>query len=427
MRAGPLVLAAALALAAPSVARAQRPDPQAPTVTPSEAALLAEVESLRAERPEAALALLESRRRPDSSPALDLALGNLLAEADRLDEAEAAFRTAIRRHPDFRAALGNLARLHLLRDQPGPAAEAFRRLLALDPADPDTLHLLGQALLGLDQPVSAETAFRQALLHGGPEAEVRAGLVQALIGQERLDEAAALLREMTARSPHRALPWRLRAGVSLNRGEPDRALVEIETARRLGLADTDMLRWQGDLYLGRGQPGEAAVAYERAFAIGEGPPDALLRAARAWAEAGDLTRASGLLERIPAEEIDPAARRSRLLLRAELARLAEDPVEARKALEELVAEDPGQGRAMLELGRLAADAGQTEEALLWFERAGRIAGYEAASRVEQARIEAARRRFGTAADRVEEALAFDPTPALERYRDQLRRLAEIEE
>ena len=65
-----------------------------------------------------------------------------------------------------------------------------------------------------------------------------------------------------------------------------------------------------------------------------------------------------------------------LLGLARCRRALNQPEEARQLLQTLLAEHPGSWAAMADLGRLALDAGQTEEAANWFRRAAQLRPYE---------------------------------------------------
>jgi hypothetical protein len=85
--------------------------PFEPTVTRAEAQLLRRAAELLETDPKAAIALLEDAQSPDSSAALDFALGNFHYQAEELEQAAVAYRAAIGKMPLFRQALNNLGRV----------------------------------------------------------------------------------------------------------------------------------------------------------------------------------------------------------------------------------------------------------------------------------------------------------------------------
>lgn len=396
-----------------------------PTVTTQEAALLGEVEDLRPTDPTAALDRLTARTRPDSSAALPFAAGNLHFEQGRRDEAVEAYRDALERFPRFRLAAVNLARVLLTREDPKPAAEILTRFVGAALADADVYLLLGHARLQQAQPASAETAFRQALLLRPAHHDARMGLAWALIEQERAIEAAALLRELTLEDPASKEHWRLRAGASLQAGQTERALVEIETARRLGHADDGLLLALGDLYLARGQSADAVAVFEDALAERPEDPEPALHAARGLLYLGEADRADAMLARIEHLDLTPGQRKARLEVRAHAAQIREEPEQARTAWKELLKESPTHGPAMMALGDLDRVAGARDDADLWYERAMRVPGYESQARIRRAQLAAEDGRYERAIEHLETALVHERRPDVERYLDQIRRLAEL--
>lgn len=147
-----------------------------------------------------ALATLEEARRdrPDAAE-IPLTRGQMLSQAERYEEAEAAARQAIAldaKSADAHALLGSL----LLRRGDAPGAEqALRAALAVRPADAQLHFDLGTCLLKTNDPAGAKTAF----------------------------EAAVRYRPAFA-AAHRAL-----GELHLNAGNPAAARASLETADKL--------------------------------------------------------------------------------------------------------------------------------------------------------------------------------------------------
>jgi tetratricopeptide (TPR) repeat protein len=402
----------------------------APSVTQAEAGLVERVGAVAATNQVRAIAMARSAAGPDASAALDFTLANLLFHARQWDEAMEAYRAALRKMPEFRAARVNLAKAAILQGQPEEAVQACRQLLRTAHADADVLLLLGQALLGTGDAVSAEAAFRQALLYGAGASEARQGLARALLLQGRDDESAALLGEMLRDEPTRLEWWRLRAHALLQAGRRHDAAQALETARRLGGVDGAMLAALADLHLDAGQPDAAVARYRDAREHGALSPPHLLRAAEGLILTGDTGRAAELLSEAAAwEERDPAAwdgepRRQRQRIAAELALADGRFEEAVGILRTLLRQDPLDGRSLLKLGDLLREQGRPEDAMLAFERAARVAGLEADGLVRQAQVEVERGRYSRAVELLESAQAFRDQPHVSRYLRQVRRLAD---
>jgi len=434
-RSGAASLAAlALACAAVVVRGAgdghHHPSPFEPTVTREESAALAAAMAMAETNTPAAVRAIEAFRRADSSAALDFAIGNLHFRAKDLDAARAAYEAALVRLPAFRSAIVNLGRVHLLEGRPAPAIELYQRLVRDGVADADSLLLLGHALLMEDQSVSAETAYRHTLLLDPRQKEARLGLAKALMRQERYAEGLALVGEILRNDPvHRDL-WSLRANALLGLGDYADAARAIETARRLGCADAEMLASLGDLHLNRNQPADGLQAYEAAFS--NAPPTAarVLRAAEGFLMIGDLPGADCMLKR--AAELKAAAPRAfdtasgltLLRLKAERAQQGGDADGALALCQEIVRADPLDGRTLLLIAGLQQAAGRLEDAAMTCERAARAKGFEADAPVLHAQVEVSRDRYAQAVTLLEAAQTFRAQPHVARYLDQLRRMVD---
>jgi len=85
----------------------------------------------------------DNARKSPGSPTAQVNFGLALQEAGRLDEAEAAFRAALRTDPDMVLALSNLGMLYGSQRRLGEARAALERAERLDPRQPDALNNLG--------------------------------------------------------------------------------------------------------------------------------------------------------------------------------------------------------------------------------------------------------------------------------------------
>jgi len=432
-RSGTVPLAAFALACAVAGARAdsagRRPsDPFEPTITREEGALLASVMAVAETNTAAAVGLLRDARTPDASAALDFVLGNLHYRDRDLAAARAAYEAALEKFPAFRGAIVNLGRVHLLEDRPAAAIDLYRRLVRDGIADADSVFLLGHALMMEDRPVPAEAAYRQTLLLDPRHAEARIGLAKALMRQARHSESLALVAELLRDDPVNRELWSLRANALLSAGDHDAAAQAIETARRLGCADAEMLAALGDLFLNRNQPADGLQAYESAFAAASPSAARVLRAAEGFLMIGDLPGADRMLERAAEMKaagetpFDAAASLTLLRLRAERAQQAGDPDRALALCEEIARLDPLDGRTLLLIANLQQAKGRLEDAAMTCERAARVKGFEADALVLHAQVEVARDRYAEAIALLESAQAFRAQPHVARYLDQLRRM-----
>jgi tetratricopeptide (TPR) repeat protein len=210
----------------------------------------------------------------------------------------------------------------------------------------------------------------------------------------------------------------------------DDALFTLETARRLNYATPDMLATLGDLYVNRDQPEEAAARYAAAFAGKSPPVGRLLRAAESFLLNDEPGHAESLMKVVKRQEeagLSLARDEVRLCrrLEAEMARRKGDLDCARTLYETILADDPLDGEALLQLGDLHRLEGRLQDGLAAYERAARLEGHEVDGFVRQAQIEVERSRYARAVELLESSLVYHDTPRIRRYLAQVRRLEEL--
>jgi len=397
-----------------------------PTVTRREAELLQEAARVGTTNAAAAAARLEKVDSGESSAGIDFAMGNLLFQAQVLEPAATAYRRALDKHPEFTRAMMNLARVYLLQEQPDRAIALFRRLILRGRADEDTYLLLGHALLLKDHGVSAESAFRQALLLSPQSTQARQGLARCLLLQQRYPEVLGLVSELLETDARNTELWSLRANALIALDRTAEVLRVLESARRLGRANGEMTATLGDLYLNADMPDEAVACHREASRRGAVPAARTLRALEALVALGRLDEADALLPSVEKRMADGGEtgelRRGLLRLRAQLSRQRGKTDDAVRLCEELVREDPLDGKNLLLLGDLHTERGELEDALMAYERAAGAAGTEAEALVRQAQIAVDRERYARAVELLEASLVFENTPHVARYLEQVRRL-----
>ncbi len=400
-------------------------DPFAPTVTRKESELLKA--AMASSNLTHAIQLLSSVDLAACSPALDFARGNIYFQSQDYDRAAVAYEAALKKMPLFRRAAMNLGRVYLLREQPEKTIAVYRNLVRDGQANADILLLLGHALLLREQPVSAENAYRQTLLLRPGDSDALAGLAKCLLRQERYREGMGLLKELLHSRPMDSELWMLRINALIAVDQPDKAVIAAETAVRLGLRSAEILTLLGDLYLHAEQPTDAVTRYLEAFKREKPSIPHLLRASEGLLILTRDKEAEILLHR--AAELGKQGRldheqTTRLLrLSGELATLRGDQDRAMDLYRQLLERNPLSGDVLILLGNAYHDKKQLDQALMTFERASRLPGYEHRALIRQAQIEVERERYTHALELLEAAQVFEDHPHIARYLEQVRRLA----
>jgi predicted TPR repeat methyltransferase len=203
-----------------------------------------------------------------------------LHRAGRFEEAEATYRTLLRRRPndpDVSHFLGVL--LH----QTGRSGEALRlinRAIVLAPTYPDAYNNLGNVLKELGRFEEAEAAYRRAIALRPDCADAYNNLGTVLRAEGRVEEALAAYEQAIARDRDHCGAHLNRGNVLKEQGKVDAAIDAYLTAIPLARFSPDVYRNLGSALYVCGRIGEAAAVYDKWLTCEPDAPVALhMRAA----------------------------------------------------------------------------------------------------------------------------------------------------
>jgi len=160
------------------------------------------------------------RCKPQYAEALNN-LGNALRDQGKLDDAIDAFQRAWQLRPDYAECHNNLGIALARQKKFGEAIQSYRRALALKPTFAEPQNNLGIVLAASGQAEKAVEAFRWAIDLKPGYVDALANLALTLVDLGRLDEAIAAYRRAVALAPRAA---RLHNGLGIalaKRGERD--------------------------------------------------------------------------------------------------------------------------------------------------------------------------------------------------------------
>ncbi len=298
---------------------------------------------------------------------LRITLAISLLNLGNVSEAEQQLREAIRRNPDSAPARAKLGSVLL---QPGRFAEAeqpLREVARLRPRNALARFELGQALARLGKSSEAEEEFREALRIDPNRADIKANLAILFLNLGRAEEAERTFREAAQIEPRNA-QLRSNLGVAL---------------------------------LGLGKVAEAEEELREGLRLAPNDPAVRSNLALVLLQAGKLDEAARLLRE--ALRIDPTHPTPRRLLIRVLLQWG-NLQEAEEEILALLRADPRDVRAIYDLARLAAKAGDPEKGLgalnqlhaAGFRDAGRLhADPELAPLMNDPRISALLTRMGS--------------------------------
>jgi tetratricopeptide (TPR) repeat protein len=274
-----------------------------------------------------------------------------LLKADRLVEAEAEFREALRLIPQYGYTRVYLGMASAARGDPERAIAEFNAALRLRPRftvarvrlamayeqqgrfdgalaeydralriDPDAVTALVRSAAILErrgQWDDAVARYRRALAVDADQDETRIALGAALLAKARWAEARDIFATFRTRHPD-SYAARFYIGLTYARqGQDDRAWAEWRDAVRLNPEDPDLLVELGLLFARRGEWSAAVRWFDQALSLDSGRVSAHLNLASAAEQLGDVRRARAHYRAVadaPAGTADEARAQARAAL-----------------------------------------------------------------------------------------------------------------
>ena len=380
----------------------------------------------------------------DSNPAIDFTLANFLVQEGNITESIDYYISAIRKFPDFLRARKNLGLIYL---QDGNFSEALPHLVKcveLGGSEGDLYGLIGYCYLNTELFASALDAYRMALIFEPDSKDWRLGKAQCLISLEKYDDAIAMLTELIQMDRTKKEFWLFQANAYLASEKSEEAAANLYLVDLMGKADANSKLLLGDIYVTlelshlavpqylEVLDSEEKLSVSKALRIVE-----VLARSTNWKEASDV--AVKIKEKY-AQQFTPEDANKFDSLRAEILFALDRKEEAVQALEELVKRDPLNGRVLLLLAghystnfREKLDKDQTKadefaaQAIFLYERAANLedTNTKASALMRHGQILVRQKKYAEAVKFLERSHALKPRESLEKYLEQVRRIADL--
>lgn len=315
----------------------------------------------------------------DVSSALVFTLGNLYYQNGRIAEAESAYKTAIKRFPEYRRAHKNLALLYARSERMDKAKPHLIKAIDLGDADHLSFGLLGHAMLAEEQALAAESAFRQAYLLNPDERDWKIGLVQALLIKEDWMQAASMMQSLIDESPDDPVMWMQQANCYLQTGDVMRAAENYEVLRLKGLADEASLNTLGDIYANQEEPLLALGAYLTAIRMSKQVKvERSLKSAAYLLQLEAPKEAAQLMATMREKVGDTLTKDQKVeafLVESDIALADQNLAMAGELLKKALEVSPANGSAQVKLGAIylsQATEAETDEEIAEFKRLARV-------------------------------------------------------
>ena len=390
-----------------------------PKISKSEQSVLREVVAKAENQLVEAILYLEGKVDQKSSPALDYALGSMYYQNGRLTAASQSYQKAIEKFPSFLRAHKNLGLVQLNLGNLDQASKSLIKAIALGDGDGITYVALGYCHLSLERFLSAENAYRMALLFLPESKDARNGLVNCFLYTERFPEALALLDELLEKDPNDTFCHRARAQVLQALQKEKKAVVALETMKRMGKLKLSDFMVLGDLYHNLELYDQSLQVYEEAIQKKQKLPLLnYVRVARILIGRGSYQDGFSYLEKIElnfgkgySEEDEKKIR----LLQAEVLRATGKDQKASDILLDLAKKFPLDGKIHFILGQIAWKKNEFVEAELRFERAAKDPEQESSALLEHARMLVSNQDYEKAVGLLERVQDINPQKRVEKY------------
>jgi tetratricopeptide (TPR) repeat protein len=399
-----------------------------PEMTGEEYALYEKVVTMLGTNPAFAVKLLEAMMndKEPPSPSFEFILGNAYYNAGQVDQAEARYRSAVKRYPSFVRAWNNLGVLCYTAGRFADAVPCFSKSVTLGDRDPLTFGLLGSCLEKTEDYASAELAYMQALGGDPTNTNWKEGMLRICISQKQNARAEALVKKLIKDRPEESRYWLVYANIKLSEGRKLEAITLLETAAGTGVAGVEELTMLGDLYAEQNLAPEALGIYAKLLAASpEAGESRMLGYANLLTNTGRYGEAKEALDRLE-PKVAPDHRLTFRQARAEWFAAQKQWPAARAEFEAVLQQAPFNGHALLGLGRSYVAENDLAHASLAFESAFRVADTKYLACLELANVELRNRHYRRSVDYLQQALSIERTDAVEDYLARIKSLVDEE-
>ena len=352
--------------------------------------------------------LLELQRESNSTAGVDFLVGNLYLQSNNLAQAERAYVSATQKHPSFLRAWKNLALIYATRGDYAKALEPLSKAITLGDVNGKNYGLLGVIYMQKQDYIGAESAFRNALMMEPQSKDWKLNLFQTMLYQERWEEANALLKTLIEEEPNNEDYWMYQANVYLGLNKQLEAAQVLEIKDRMrrnrSSSDAQSLERLGTIYFNNQLYDVAYNVYQRAIKSAGAHYEPLMNSTTALAAVGKFEESLELIKQLRDRfssviKEDNQKKLDLLVLEARCMRSLGKRDEAAKILEQIVVEDPMNGKALIELGLYykGLDTPDYEKATTMFEHAENVSATAAEAYIEHAKLLVQLRNYREAA------------------------------
>jgi predicted CXXCH cytochrome family protein len=213
------------------------------------------------------------RKRPQFRPAIKQLAATLISKGEYARATE-VLRQAVAAPPLDEALFTDLGNAYLRQHMLPQAQQALHRALEINPEQPEAKNLLGLVAVGKNDPSEAEAQFRGAIRSQPDFAEAHNNLGNVLAGAHNLPEAEYHFQRAIAIDPNYAEAHHSYALVLALSQSYDQAVAELRDAIRIDPRNAQTHDDLGDILMAQGQSDGAAEQYRETIRLKPGLADA---------------------------------------------------------------------------------------------------------------------------------------------------------
>lgn len=340
-----------------------------PRVDPDEREQLGAVIPLVEKDIEAAITKLTKLAKPESSAVFDFLLGQMYLQSAKYDKAIAAYKTAIKKFPEFMRAYKNMGLAHIQLDQCEKARPYILKVMEMGAADGLSYGFLAHCYLQDEKYATALNAYKMARLFQPDNRDWKSGEAQASLMAEKYNDAIILLDELITDYPQEPGYWMMQANAYMALEDRGRAAANLEIVKKMNKATAQSLLLLGNIYIAEDMSKLAYPAFSAALRQKEKPAFERARKAfdylvsdRNWSDATQFL--SDIKKAYPKNNFQ--------IMDAHLAIGKGNTKQAARLLKEVVNRDPMNGEALMLLAHNYWQQDDFERAEFMYERAARL-------------------------------------------------------
>ncbi len=353
--------------------------------------------------PAAEEVLKRAAQQPAGISAL-VSLGNFYTVTGRNQDAENAYREALKREPKSTAAQYPLARLMLLTDRM-PAAEQIYRTIAASAEKPGDRGAFARFLMGTGQMDKGITELEQIVKRYPDDRLNRGLLATAYVQSGKSNQAIALVDDLLKKNSKDQEALLVRARINLTVSKPQEAAADLREVIRVQPDSSAAHFYLGLALQAQGANNEAIQELGEALRRRPANLEARVALAQMHLEKGAYKTAMDLIDGAPSpQDKMPGIR----VMRAAALGGTGDLAGAEKALRDITVKSPRFGLAFRWLGAVQASQKDYEKAKASLERALAIDPRDAASVQSLARVYVAQNKIADGQKRIQKIVTEHP-------------------